>query len=87
MGVPSLCQVTVILSSITVLGNTTPVGTVILEATLPEVAGFVEINLLNILGVNITLTVPCPTVDFTASVDLGGLVTANLSITTSPVVE
>lgn len=84
MGVPTLCEVTVTLTSVTIAGITTPVGEVLLTATLPEVGGFVEVDLLPLLGVDLTLSVPCPSVAFTASVDLG-IVTANLTITAAPV--
>lgn len=77
MAVETFCLVTVTLDSIVVLGVETAIGVdIIVDVPLPEVGGFVEIDILGV-----TITVPCPSVTVETVVLVPGVVSANLTIT------
>ncbi|SDY16923.1 hypothetical protein SAMN05421736_101555 [Evansella caseinilytica] len=85
MAVVDTALVTIVLDALIVAGVEAPIGaTLIVDAPFPIVNGTVVIDLEPILGVEETLIVPVPSVDFAADVALSPLVTASLLITATP---
>lgn len=86
MGASTFCLVTITLVSIVTTipplpPITTPVGVNLVTAVpYPEVGGNVTIDLLPILGVDLDITAPCPSIT-TEAVVVTPVLTANLVIT------
>jgi len=82
LGVITTCLVTLTLDALTVLdGVPIPVGVELLtNVPFPNIGGNVEIDLEPLLGVDETLIVPCPSVDFETQVALSPIITANLTV-------
>ncbi|MDF2662644.1 MAG: hypothetical protein K0Q94_5435 [Paenibacillus sp.] len=86
MGASAFCLVTITLASITqtvppLPPVTIPVGVNLITAVpFPEVGGNVTISLLPILGVDLDITVPCPSVTTQVAV-ITPVLTANLIVT------